>query len=373
VLIFAPVVETSNTLDSAAVDSAKQTADCMTVLTALRARAVSQGCFTCCEMHEGSNARFFRLTHKNGFNSSWRNLQMLTKRTYLASTLSRLKDQEKGVSKPSRDSMMTPHSREPGKDSSGGGAATPASAQASCDSPLERTSSRTSSTFSTLLRQSQEAADAKSEKKPEKARRWKRGAESAGDTADDEESVVRGRHESQMRLGMSKHTKSSDLHLSRAFAGGHVFTEGLLDKLLCVSYYNPRVPQIIETLLQMSTHGGGGQLPQLHLRPVPSHLKGGTFARLFAALLRDHGVQAIGLYRTRKDQTGQQVKYVFTKPSTDTVVQADDFVFGLGHLEPDEQVDLGATTLRLSRAVSPPRPLGGSSSKWAALGAGATS
>ena len=34
------------------------------------------------------------------------------------------------------------------------------------------------------------------------------------------------------------------LDLSRVFAGGHVFTEGLLDKLLCEAYYNPRVPQV---------------------------------------------------------------------------------------------------------------------------------
>lgn len=60
----------------------------------------------------------------------------------------------------------------------------------------------------------------------------------------DESGLVRGRQESQMRLGLSKHTRSADLHLSRAFMGGHVFTEGLLDKLLCESYYNPRIPQV---------------------------------------------------------------------------------------------------------------------------------
>ena len=56
VLIFAPVVE-ADSGDASAIDTAKQTADCMTVLTAMRVRHVSPSSFTCCEIHEGSNAR----------------------------------------------------------------------------------------------------------------------------------------------------------------------------------------------------------------------------------------------------------------------------------------------------------------------------
>ena len=91
-----------------------------------------------------------------------------------------------------------------------------------------------------------------------------------------------------MRLGLSKHIKGSDLHLSRAFAGGHVFTEGVLDKLLCEAYYNPRIVQIIEMMLSSGDAARKAKdVPQLHLRPVPANLRnvtGLTFAGIFLVL-----------------------------------------------------------------------------------------
>ena len=49
--------------DAADLKAAKQTADCQTVLTALRVKHVSpRHVFTCCEMYDASNARFFRLS-----------------------------------------------------------------------------------------------------------------------------------------------------------------------------------------------------------------------------------------------------------------------------------------------------------------------
>ena len=63
--------------------------------------------------------------------------------------------------------------------------------------------------------------------------------------------------------------KSADLHLSRAFASGHVFTPSLLDKLLAESYYNPRIVTMIELMV-----GGDRNSSKLHMRMIPSRLDG---------------------------------------------------------------------------------------------------
>lgn len=51
------------------------------MLTALRVRHVSPSSFTCCEMHEAANARFFKLTNAT-IASNWRQIQSLTRYHY---------------------------------------------------------------------------------------------------------------------------------------------------------------------------------------------------------------------------------------------------------------------------------------------------
>jgi len=377
VLIFAPVLEVSTDAPAATIDdaivTAKQTADCMTVLTALRVRHVSPSAFTCSEMHVGANARFFRLTHKATFSSGWRSLQMLTKNNAASlQYLSRQQDREAspagpdtggdaerkvksdggGSTKNRRSSWSSAASgvgrhSEGAKDSSLPAAAAPAPDGAK--PALPAISARPS--FHTLVRQAAQANDvAPSLHKPEKKAR---GPELSDEVVDEGE-MVRGRQETQMKAGLSKHLKGSDLHLSRVFAGGHVFTEGLLDKLLCQSYYNPRIPEVIEMLLGAIADGTGrsqdaGGRPQLHLRPTPAKMRGKSFSALFAQMLRDDAVQTIGIYRTRRDEQGVQVRYVFTKPPSETVMLASDFIFALGHLAPDEHTKF---SLRLSQTLS---------------------
>ena len=77
VLVFAASVEEQGTSSmSSSHEVAKQTADCTTVLTALRVKHVSPSVFTCCEVHESANARFFRLTQGHGLNANLNKFQV---------------------------------------------------------------------------------------------------------------------------------------------------------------------------------------------------------------------------------------------------------------------------------------------------------
>ena len=336
VLIFAPVIEGGSNLDAHKMDVAKQTADCTTVLTALRVRHVSHAAFTLCEMHEGANARFFRLTANGGLTSnSWRKVQMLAKRTASVYYLGR-------SGSAGRDSMQR------GSRSS-----------ERCSIPAEQGTSK----FGTLLRHAQLAQVPPNEKGGSfnagsfnagsfnAGSSWKKRKPQKSESESDDAHIVRARSDSQMKMGLSKLNKGAEVHLSRAFAGGHVFTEGLLDRLMCESYYNPRIPQVLNLLLQLSGSAGA---PQLHLRPVPPKLRGKTFYKVYSELLRVDGVQPIALYRTSKDDKKQSVEYIFTKPNVDTVVHASDYIFALGHLDAGQKDEWRASAISPQIRTSSP-------------------
>ena len=124
------------------------------------------------------------------------------------------------------------------------------------------------------------------------------------------------------------------MHLSRQFAGGHVFSEGLLIKLLSEAYYNPRIPAIVTMLLS----GGGPTTPQLQLLPAPPETRGQTFGSLFTSFLRrpGGGMHAIGLYRVARDEHNQPMEYVVCKPPSELRIVASDQVFVLVHAEKEE-------------------------------------
>jgi hypothetical protein len=149
---------------------------------------------------------------------------------------------------------------------------------------------------------------------------------------------IRNRHEEQMRLGLSKNIRGVDMHLSRQFAGGHVFTEGLLVKLLSEAYYNPRVPSLITSLLG----GGGTGTPQLQLVPVPVEMRGQKFGHLLVSWLRSEATLCLGLLRVARDEHNQPMDYVVCKPPSETTVVASDRVFVLAYAG-EHDADAGAS------------------------------
>ena len=127
-------------------------------------------------------------------------------------------------------------------------------------------------------------------------------------------------------------------------------------QLFCAAYYNPRIPQVIEMLVRSApeaasagqTRDWGIGVPQLHLRPVPTKHRGGTFGACFTSMLRELGVQAIGLSRSRNDENGQPVEYVFTKPAVSIELQENDYIFALGQVEDAAQTDFSLLQSRRS-------------------------
>jgi len=150
-----------------------------------------------------------------------------------------------------------------------------------------------------------------------------------------------------MRVGF-KNGGGQDLHLSRVFAGGHVFTESVLDKLLCEGYYNPRIIKLIELICLPAESGA-----TIYLRPVPAVIANRSFFHLFDSFLRDQGVQAIGLYRSAKDSNNQSVQYVLTNPPKELKVLETDAVFVLALRQGDSPSRASETraSSRLSECV----------------------
>lgn len=142
-----------------------------------------------------------------------------------------------------------------------------------------------------------------------------------------EDVIVHGRREEHMRLGI-KNARGGNLHLSRVFAGGHIFTESVLDKLLCEAYYNTRIIDLIELLTVSATQSG----VSLYLRPVPTQLRGKRYQEVHELALRESGVHVIGLYRSARDKQGQPISYVLTNPANAVVVAESDGLFMLGRI-----------------------------------------
>ena len=124
--------------------------------------------------------------------------------------------------------------------------------------------------------------------------------------------------------------KSADLHLSRAFAAGHVFTPALLDKLLAESYYNPRIVHVMELLIQ-----GDANRNKLHTRAIPSRFHGRPFSELFEHFVRALHLLPLALYRDTKDSSSMPVYYCYTNPIGQAILAPGDRVFVVGRAESD--------------------------------------
>ncbi|KAL1502893.1 hypothetical protein AB1Y20_010966 [Prymnesium parvum] len=270
--------------------SERQIADCQTFLTAMRVRHLAPEVFAIVQMHEGASVRFFRLTPQLTNPANWKVLSSIARGSLFRQASKFIKPHHKPSDSPLkadvRKAMLHHHST----NTHLGGA----------QSPIDDDSDSSNELSSPL--------------------RDKRGSMGV------QEVDVRGAkpklsENSIMHSGL----KSADLHLSRAFASGHVFTPSLLDKLLAESYYNPRIVHVIRQFLQ------GDQFENsLHTRVVPVRWHKCAFAKVFEWFVREEHLIPIALYRDSVDSAGEAVYYCYTNPLDTTIVSKHDRVFVIG-------------------------------------------
>lgn len=143
------------------------------------------------------------------------------------------------------------------------------------------------------------------------------------------------------------------------FASGVLFTSGMLDTLICQAFYNPRIIQILDQLINGQGLGGGkdgtvtSPLPgagdthnsltvsrkppprgsSLYQIKVPDDLESKTYGALFKYLAQRNMIP-LGLFRgvfpqMRQGPKGNKMPYVFTNPPRDTELFSCDRVFVL--------------------------------------------
>ncbi|TYZ64091.1 hypothetical protein PybrP1_009118 [[Pythium] brassicae (nom. inval.)] len=144
-------------------------------------------------------------------------------------------------------------------------------------------------------------------------------------------------------------------YLTPSFASGNVFLSSVLDRIVCQSFYNPYITDVVESLAAGSSKstttsapvrfapGGTAaarRQPLGHNRPDDRHCRlfrikvdanfvGGKFLDIFLELLR-LDVLAIGILRSPDPVLENLLPYVYTCPDPETVLHANDRLFVVG-------------------------------------------
>jgi len=284
--------------------SERQTADCQTVLTAMRVRHLAPDVFAIVGMHEGSNARFFRLTRLTNPNQ-WKTLTSISRKTVALT----------------RQASRCLRASAAGR----GGLGQSGRQGVAVNAPETSTSLKDAANRVRAERKVQREKEKVEEDASYEVQAGVRMRDQRGSMVAQDVDFMGGRPQLTQHSMLSAGLKSADLHMSRAFASGHVFTPALLDKLLAESYYNPKIIHVIELLVQGDTHSN-----KLHTRTIPSRLDGCTFSYLFEMFVRELQLIPVAIYRYSKDSSGFPVIYCYTNPLDRAKVSKDDRVFVIG-------------------------------------------
>jgi len=278
VLIFSPSVE----------DHADKTmADVSTILSAMRVQHVAPALFACVDLHEATNARFFRLAPER--------LEKVGHRQSLA------------LRQPSN---MEVNRADPGGEGS--------NAKDRVPSPMQ----------------------AKVVK-----RAYKVGVASYKASVKVAFKNVKSFSPFVDLHGTKSRARSLDPYMNRMVAGGHSFSAVVLDRLLCRAYYNNHVIKVLHVIASpMPVEGGieqsfrSGRAKRaglsdrknvLQLRPVPNNLARGSYGDLFVSLVQRQ-LLPLGLFRRRRDKNDHLVEYVFCNPKKSTPLIFGDRVYVIG-------------------------------------------
>lgn len=143
-------------------------------------------------------------------------------------------------------------------------------------------------------------------------------------------------------------------YLAPSYASGNIFLSSLLDRIVCQSFYNPYITDLVESLAAGSTkspvssmsgrfgidglpshrqpHGHGfqeGRHSRLFRIKVDELFVGGKFTDVFTELLR-LDILAIGILRYPDPVLENLLPYVYTCPDPETVLRANDRLFVVG-------------------------------------------
>jgi hypothetical protein len=171
--------------------------------------------------------------------------------------------------------------------------------------------------------------------------------------------------------GTKSRARSLDPYMNRMVAGGHSFSAVVLDRLLCRAYCareaterataqghticsccsilgradNNHVIKVLHVIASpMPVEGGieqsfrSGRAKRaglsdrknvLQLRPVPNNLARGSYGDLFVSLVQRQ-LLPLGLFRRRRDKNDHLVEYVFCNPKKSTPLIFGDRVYVIG-------------------------------------------
>ncbi|KAJ3369029.1 hypothetical protein GGF31_005990 [Allomyces arbusculus] len=120
------------------------------------------------------------------------------------------------------------------------------------------------------------------------------------------------------------------------FASGEAFCPDLLDTILIQHYYNPVVLDIVKLFAGVRTRTHLRLDRELGLQPsflytidVPSEYVGLPFKTIFVDLCLQHGVIAVGLYRSPCKTLGNSASFVYTAPHPEVVLKDSDVLYVL--------------------------------------------
>lgn len=129
-------------------------------------------------------------------------------------------------------------------------------------------------------------------------------------------------------------------YLAPSFASGTVFLSSVLDRIVCQSFYNPYITDVVESLAAGSFKSTSASaaarrqpLDSPHTRlfriKVDASFVGSKFLDVFLELLR-FDVLAIGILRAPDPVLENLLPHVYTCPDPETVLHANDRLFVVG-------------------------------------------
>ncbi|KAJ9444743.1 Calcium-activated potassium channel slowpoke [Diplonema papillatum] len=138
-----------------------------------------------------------------------------------------------------------------------------------------------------------------------------------------------------------KITESND-YIVPSYAGGNVYSDAVMDSLLCQVFYNHDLLLILRLFLNPGPLGDGAAeeffSSKVFSLSTPPELAGSTFGELLIRLLINESVLPIGLFRApaaaAPPPLASCIPYVFLCPSEDTIVHAHDVLFVLAERDP---------------------------------------
>eukprot|EP01028_Stygiella_incarcerata_P001352 TRINITY_DN12308_c0_g1_i1.p1 TRINITY_DN12308_c0_g1~~TRINITY_DN12308_c0_g1_i1.p1 ORF type:complete len:1161 (+),score=274.19 TRINITY_DN12308_c0_g1_i1:119-3601(+) len=120
----------------------------------------------------------------------------------------------------------------------------------------------------------------------------------------------------------------ANVESSPLYASGRVFPSSMLDTLLCQTYYNPYIVEIVEKLVHRGLDVDEKTSGCLKVVDVPEFLIDCTFLECYEYFTFVQNSVLLGIYRG-KNQLGNEMEYVYAAPDKNKIVHATDKLFVL--------------------------------------------